>query len=119
VEAAFEEVRALVARHHGVATTLGFGPRYLHSTGQLHKGGAPGGVFLQVTCEESVDLAIPGREFTFGRLKMAQAAGDLQSLEAHGRAARRVHLGANIDEGMAALRQAVRSALEPLPAARR
>ncbi len=75
-----------------VATTLGFGPRFLHSTGQLHKGGPSTGVFIQVVDEPSLDLAIPGKPYTFRRLLDAQAAGDLQALRARGRRVARVRL---------------------------
>ncbi|MGH2546485.1 MAG: hypothetical protein ACRDHJ_06355, partial [Actinomycetota bacterium] len=78
----------------GVATTLGYGPRYLHSTGQLHKGGPPSGVFVQVVEEPEEDRPIPGRPFTFGRLIAAQAAGDLAALRERGRRAGRVPLEA-------------------------
>lgn len=78
--AALEGVRATLGRRLGVATTLGIGPRFLHSTGQYHKGGPRNGVFLQVLHTEGDDLAIPGQPFTFGELKAAQAAGDLQAL---------------------------------------
>jgi len=74
-----------------VATTLGFGPRFLHSTGQLHKGGPPSGVFLQITAEPRRDLPIPGWEETFGTLVAAQALGDLESLQRRGRRALRLH----------------------------
>ena len=75
-----------------VASTLGFGPRFLHSTGQLHKGGPSTGVFIQVVDEPSLDLAIPGKPYTFRRLLDAQAAGDLQALRARGRRVARVRL---------------------------
>jgi transaldolase/glucose-6-phosphate isomerase len=75
-----------------VATTVGFGPRFLHSTGQFHKGGPNTGVFVQIVEPPAEDLAIPGEPYTFGRLIAAQAAGDLQSLRAHGRRAARVRL---------------------------
>jgi transaldolase/glucose-6-phosphate isomerase len=75
-----------------VATTVGFGPRFLHSTGQLHKGGPNSGVFIQVVDPPNEDVAIPGQSYSFGRLIAAQSAGDLQSLRAHGRRAARVHL---------------------------
>jgi len=78
----------------GVATTLGYGPRYLHSTGQLHKGGPASGVFVQVVEEPEEDRPIPGRPFTFGRLITAQAAGDLAALRERGRRAARVPLEA-------------------------
>ena len=75
-----------------VATTVGFGPRFLHSTGQLHKGGPATGVFIQVVDEPSVDLPIPGKPYTFRRLLDAQSAGDLQALRARGRRVARVRL---------------------------
>jgi len=77
-----------------VATTLGIGPRYLHSTGQLHKGGPPTGVFLLITSTPTADLDIPGQPFTFGTLEHAQALGDFQSLDAAGRRVVHVHLPA-------------------------
>ena len=77
---------------HGFATMFGYGPRYLHSTGQLHKGGGNSGVFVIVTAEASEDLAIPGEPFSFGVLEMAQALGDFQSLDRTGRRALHVHL---------------------------
>jgi hypothetical protein len=73
-----------------VATTVGIGPRFLHSTGQLHKGGPPTGVFLQVLGDDPDDLAIPGRDLGFATLKQAQAAGDLQALQDRGLRAGRV-----------------------------
>ena len=78
--------------HLRVATTIGFGPRFLHSTGQLHKGGPPTGVFIQVVDEPSVDLPIPGKPYTFRRLLDAQSTGDLQALRARGRRVARVRL---------------------------
>ena len=83
-------VRARVRDRFGVATTLGYGPRYLHSTGQYHKGGPNSGVFLQVLEEPQEDRAVPGEDFTFGRLVTAQAAGDLAALRERGRRAERV-----------------------------
>jgi hypothetical protein len=75
-----------------VATTLGIGPRYLHSTGQLHKGGPPSGVFVQVVGDDALDVAIPGAGYGFSTLKQAQAAGDLLSLQERGLRAGRVRL---------------------------
>ena len=92
-EAALQELRVAIRDRHLVATTLGFGPRFLHSTGQLHKGGPDIGVFVQVTVEDAVDLAIPGQPYTFSVLKRAQAAGDLESLASHGRSAIHIHVG--------------------------
>jgi hypothetical protein len=107
---AFAEIRKRVLEATGAATTLGYGPRFLHSTGQLHKGGPPEGVFLQVTADDAADLPIPGYPYTFGQLKRAQAIGDLQSLHAHGRPALRVHLGADRRAGLRRLVEAVRQA---------
>ncbi len=84
--------KALISRYH-VATTFGYGPRYLHSTGQLHKGGPQKGVFLELVDRMTPDQAIPGKPFTFGTLALAQAAGDIESLRAHGCHAVRVRLG--------------------------
>jgi len=109
-DAAFREIRAAVRDARGVATTLGYGPRFLHSTGQLHKGGPPRGVFLQVTASDAVDMAIPGAAYTFGQLKRAQALGDFQALLQHGRPVLRVHLGRDVAGGLAALRYAVQAA---------
>lgn len=86
--------KALVQQHH-VTTTFGYGPRYLHSTGQLHKGGPASGVFLELVDRMTPDLAIPAQPFSFGILAKAQATGDLESLQAHGRPVIRVMLGPN------------------------
>jgi glucose-6-phosphate isomerase len=92
VVADLHEVRAGIRDHLGVATTLGLGPRFLHSTGQLHKGGPPTGVFVQVVGDDPVDVEIPGQPYGFSELKHAQAAGDLATLRARGLRAGRVHL---------------------------
>jgi hypothetical protein len=91
-EEALRRVRTRLRDQYGVATTVGFGPRFLHSTGQLHKGGPNTGVFIQVVSDEGADLEIPGKPYTFGTLKAAQALGDLESLRAHGRRVARVRL---------------------------
>jgi hypothetical protein len=92
-EDAIERVRLAIRDRYRVATTTGFGPRFLHSTGQLHKGGPNSGVFIQVVdAGRSVDLPIPGRSFTFGTLIDAQALGDLRSLRGRGRRVARVTL---------------------------
>jgi transaldolase/glucose-6-phosphate isomerase len=91
-EARLQRLRTTLRDELGVATTLGFGPRFLHSTGQLHKGGPDSGVFLQLTSEPRRDLPIPGWEETFGTLIAAQALGDLASLQRRGRRALRLHL---------------------------
>ena len=92
-------IREKILERTGRATTLGFGPRFLHSTGQLHKGGANNGLFLQITQEVAADLSIPGRKYTFGILARAQAQGDLEALLARDRRAIRIHLPeeANLD----------------------
>jgi transaldolase / glucose-6-phosphate isomerase len=87
-----QRIRGRIRDALGVATTLGFGPRFLHSTGQLHKGGPDGGVFLQVTDDPAKDLPIPGWEESFGTLVAAQALGDLTALQRHGRRVLRLHL---------------------------
>jgi transaldolase/glucose-6-phosphate isomerase len=97
LEGQLQGVRASVGRAVGVATTLGFGPRFLHSTGQLHKGGPASGVFLQITAEPRRDLPIPGWNETFGTLIAAQALGDLESLQRRGRRALRLHFGSPDD----------------------
>lgn len=106
-----QDIRHIVARREKVATCLGFGPRFLHSTGQAYKGGPNTGVFLQVTCEDARDLPVPGQKYSFGVVKAAQAAGDLQVLLDRGRRALRVHLGPNVDEGLARLRALVTAAM--------
>jgi hypothetical protein len=95
------------------ATTTGYGPRFLHSTGQLHKGGPDSGVFVQITAPDHVDLPIPGEPYTFSVLKQAQALGDFRSLSAHGRRAIRVDLGTDTLAGLRQLRNLVEQALEP------
>jgi transaldolase / glucose-6-phosphate isomerase len=100
-KAALQRVRLAVRDHHRVATTVGFGPRYLHSTGQLHKGGPPSGAFLQIVdAPREVDLPIPGKPFTFGTLLDAQALGDLYSLRSRGRRVARIPL-AQLKEAVA------------------
>jgi transaldolase/glucose-6-phosphate isomerase len=94
-----------------VATCLGFGPRFLHSTGQAYKGGPNSGVFLQVTCDDAADLKVPGQTYTFGIVKAAQARGDFQVLADRGRRALRVHLGADLAAGLATLQHAIAQAL--------
>ena len=95
----------------GVAVTVGYGPRFLHSTGQLHKGGKNNGVFVQITADAVKDLAIPGEPYTFGTLIRAQAVGDLQALKAHKRRAIRIHLGDDVKGGLRYLQAAVHKAM--------
>jgi transaldolase/glucose-6-phosphate isomerase len=107
VVAALQAVRESVRGSARVATTLGFGPRFLHSTGQLHKGGPASGVFLVITADEGEPLPIPGRRLGFGDLCRAQARGDQEVLAARGRRVLRVHLGTDVKAGLAALRRAL------------
>lgn len=104
-ERALQALRLKLRDRLHVATTLGYGPRFLHSTGQLHKGGANNGVFLQFVAPEAdgPPAPIPGQDYDFGTLKAAQALGDLQSLQAHGRRVARLDLGADIAAGLARL----------------
>jgi transaldolase/glucose-6-phosphate isomerase len=94
-----------------VATCLGFGPRFLHSTGQAYKGGPNSGVFLQITCDDANDLPVPEQKYTFGIVKAAQARGDFQVLAERGRRALRVHLGGDLQSGLSKLSSALLSAL--------
>jgi glucose-6-phosphate isomerase len=110
-EAALQTLRHRVLDAKHVATCLGFGPRFLHSTGQDYKGGPNTGVFLQITSDHSEDLAIPAAKYTFGIVIDAQAAGDIAVLEARGRRALRVHLGTDIAAGLATLNAAIAAAL--------
>jgi transaldolase/glucose-6-phosphate isomerase len=110
-DAALQSMRHRVRAARKVATCVGFGPRFLHSTGQAYKGGPPTGVFLQITCDDAHDVAIPGRRSTFGLVKAAQARGDLEVLTQRGRRALRVHLGADVGAGLAALAAAIDEAL--------
>jgi transaldolase/glucose-6-phosphate isomerase len=111
-EAQMQDIREAVHAAKRVATCLGFGPRFLHSTGQAYKGGPNSGVFLQITCDDAADVAIPDQKFTFGIVKAAQARGDFAVLAERGRRALRVHLGADVSTGLAALLSALREALK-------
>lgn len=110
--AALQEIRVSVREATKVATTMGYGPRFLHSTGQLHKGGPDSGVFIQITAPDKVDFPIPGEAYTFSVLKDAQALGDFQSLLAHGRRAIRVDLGNDVATGLQSLRRMLVEALQ-------
>ena len=110
-ERALATIRHAVRDKKKVATVLGFGPRFLHSTGQAYKGGPNTGVFLQITCNEAKDLAVPGQKYTFGVVKAAQARGDFAVLAERGRRALRVHLRKNLKSALAALSKAVQKAV--------
>ncbi len=108
-EALLQAIRLKIHERHQVATTTGYGPRFLHSTGQLHKGGGDNGVFIQLTADDNPDVALPGELFSFGVLKQAQALGDFQSLASRDRRAIRVDLGGDIAGGLRQLLQVVSS----------
>jgi len=116
-EAAMQTIRTRVRDATRCATTTGYGPRFLHSTGQLHKGGPDSGVFIQMTAPDKIDLDVPGAPYTFGILKQAQALGDLQSLLAHGRRAIRVDLGLDVLSGLQRLEELIQQALSENPGA--
>ena len=105
-QACLHELRHAVRNSKHVATSVGFGPRFLHSTGQCHKGGPNSGVFLQITCDDSDDLPVPGEGYTFGVVKAAQASGDLAVLAERGRRILRVHLSDPL-QGLALIRDTI------------
>jgi glucose-6-phosphate isomerase len=107
VESAIREIRSTIRKATHSATTDGFGPRFLHSTGQLHKGGPDSGVFIQITAPDKVDFPVPEAPYTFSVLKDAQALGDFQSLVKHGRRAIRVDLGDDVIVGLDGLRKII------------
>ena len=108
-EALVQKLRLVLRQKTKCATTTGYGPRFLHSTGQLHKGGPASGVFLQLTAADSPDVPLPGEPYTFGVLKDAQALGDFESLAKRGRRALRVDLGSNLTAGLEVLLDVVTS----------
>jgi transaldolase / glucose-6-phosphate isomerase len=110
IEGLLQHIRLRLRDSRRVATTLGYGPRFQHSTGQFHKGGPNTGVFIQFVATDAVDLSIPGEPYTFSVLKRAQALGDLQSLEAHERRVIRIDLGANSVAGLREIEQALDAA---------
>jgi transaldolase/glucose-6-phosphate isomerase len=110
-EAIVQAIRHAVRRKKCVATCVGFGPRFLHSTGQAYKGGPATGVFLQITCNDAADLPVPGKRFSFGVVKAAQARGDFDVLAERGRRALRVHLGADVARGLSEVLRLVEAAL--------
>ena len=110
-QAALQAIRHLVRDRKHVATCLGFGPRFLHSTGQAYKGGPNTGVFLQITCDDVVDIPVPGEKYTFGIVKAAQARGDFNVLAERKRPILRVHLGRDVVSGLKNLQQLVDVAL--------
>ncbi len=110
---ALQAIRHTVRDGRRVATSVGFGPRFLHSTGQAYKGGPNSGVFLQITCDDARDIAVPGQRYSFGVAKAAAARGDFAVLVERERRALRVHLGADVAAGLHVLRAAVARAGRP------
>jgi len=110
-EALLQSLRMAVRDKKHVATCLGFGPRFLHSTGQAYKGGPNSGVFLQITCDDPADLQVPQQKYTFGTVKAAQARGDFAVLAERNRRALRVHLGSDVKAGLTKLVELVKQAL--------
>jgi transaldolase / glucose-6-phosphate isomerase len=106
-EAALRGIRALIRDARRVATCVGFGPRFQHSTGQAYKGGPNTGVFLQITCDDTMNLAVPGHRYSFGVVKEAEARSDLDVLAARGRRVLRLHVGADVGAGLERLAAAV------------
>jgi hypothetical protein len=110
-ESQLETIRINVRDRKRVATCLGFGPRFLHSTGQAYKGGPNSGVFLQITCDDARDLPVPEQKYTFGVVKAAQARGDFQVLAERKRRALRVHLGSDVKAGLSRIAELVKQVL--------
>lgn len=106
-----QRIRVAVRDGRHVATSLGFGPRFLHSTGQLHKGGPNSGVFLQITCDDARDVPVHDHGYSFGVVKAAEASGDLHILDERGRRTLRLHLESDVRAGLTTLRSAIERAL--------
>ena len=104
-------MRRMIRDATRAATCVGFGPRFLHSTGQAYKGGPNSGVFLQITCDDAEDVPVPGQKYTFGVVKAAQARGDFGVLSERGRRLLRVHLPRDVDAGLQTLARALEQAL--------
>jgi transaldolase/glucose-6-phosphate isomerase len=109
---AMQSLRRMIRDRTRAATCVGFGPRFLHSTGQAYKGGPNSGVVLQITCDDAEDLPVPGQKYTFGVVKAAQARGDFDVLAERGRRALRVHISGDLEAGLAALGRAVNETLQ-------
>ncbi|MHC1726320.1 MAG: glucose-6-phosphate isomerase [Syntrophobacteraceae bacterium] len=109
IEHGLQKIRTLVRDRMRIGTTVGYGPRYLHSTGQLHKGGTNSGRFILLTSDYGDDAGIPGQPYTFGMLMRAQALGDFEALRKHRRRVLRVHIaGGDVPAGLAALEEVIR-----------
>src|SRR6185436_16846220 len=113
------DLRTAIRDQYKVATTVGYGPRFLHSTGQLHKGGAANGVFIQFSCEDVLDAPVPGETYSFSTLKAAQALGDYESLASRGRRAARVALGFRVEHALQKTLSEVKQAPAAKPASKK
>jgi transaldolase / glucose-6-phosphate isomerase len=111
-ETQLQMIRQIIRDSKQVATCLGFGPRFLHSTGQAYKGGPNSGVFLQITCADAIDLPVPGQNYTFGVVKAAQARGDFQVLAERDRRVLRLHLGTDVQAGLTTLKTMIQQLLK-------
>jgi transaldolase/glucose-6-phosphate isomerase len=111
IDEALQTIRVRLRDSLHLATTIGYGPRFLHSTGQFHKGGRNAGVFLQLTAEDAHDVPVSDQSYGFGILKRAQALGDLEALRTHQRRVLRIHLGRDVAAGLGALDKVIVSAL--------
>jgi len=100
IDEILQRIRSLIRDHKHCATTLGYGPRFLHSTGQLHKGGPDTGVVFQITAEDKIDFPVPGESYSFSILKQAQAFGDFRALTRRGRRALGINLNDNVAAGL-------------------
>ena len=116
IDTELQAIRLMLRDATKCATTVGYGPRYLHSTGQLHKGGPDTGVFIQITGNDLVDFAVPGESYTFSILKQAQDLGDFRALSSRKRRAIRVDLGKNTDAGLVRLKELIRESIVGLGA---
>jgi transaldolase/glucose-6-phosphate isomerase len=114
-QAALQQIRLVLRDNLHLATTLGYGPRFLHSTGQYHNGGPNTGLFLQITASDSQDAPIPGKPYSFSIFKQAEADGDLQALRRHGRRVLRIDLGPDVDQGLAFLASRLAAAEVGIP----
>jgi hypothetical protein len=110
-EQTLQQIRALIRDKQHIATCLGFGPRFLHSTGQAYKGGPNTGIFLQITTDHAADIRVPERNYSFGAVLDATAEGDFAVLNERGRRALRLHLGDDVAAGLWTLKEAVAAAL--------
>jgi hypothetical protein len=115
IEGVLQCMRGHLRDAYGAATTLGWGPRFLHSTGQLHKGGPNTGLFIQFTSDDVADVPIPGQQYTFSTLKQAQSMGDAGALRNWGRRLIRVHLGSDVEGGLNKVLSIIHEAVKEQP----